>query len=525
MKIISLILLVSPLFASSQSSFIIDSTRFISGNKCCTRILNAISTADKGLIFVGSDMNNPGGIIPVCAFDSSSTPNALIGKIDSSRHISWLKVYGGSRDDAAGSICQTPDSGYAVLATTGSSDGDISGFKGTGDIWLLRLNKMGNLLWQKCYGSPADDASVSIANTPDHGFIILGASNGSGGDVPYHYGDQFSYDWVVIKIDSAGAVQWSRDIGSINIETTYGSILVIDSSYYFISGTVSGDHDCVDTAWHAGVNTNYDLYIFKLDKSGNTVWAKSYGGTGFDIGYNALFDTKDSTIMVTGCTTSNDYTVSGNHGGKDIWVMKVAKDGTLIWQKTLGTANDEWGYSICPFNNGYIVYGSVSPGSVGRQDCWLFYLDSNGNVLDNKVFGGTNNEYPASIVLHGNSFAAVGMAISASFTEGITDGNSHTGAAFVTYIGYKPVEIPDVRLSAQVIDVYPNPAAYKVKFSLPEKPGTLKIYNSVGQLIYSSAGLLNNTLELGISAWPAGFYLIKWQDSGGLVLTGKFLKD
>ncbi len=125
--------------ANSQS-FVVDSTRFITGNNCCTEIDFAIPTKDKGILFVGVDANNPGGIIPYFPVDTVSG-NVLIGKIDSNQKIVWIKVYGGSRYDQGISACQTADGGYAIAATTMSSDGDVAGSIGVGgeDLWLIKI--------------------------------------------------------------------------------------------------------------------------------------------------------------------------------------------------------------------------------------------------------------------------------------------------------------------------------------------------------------------------------------------------
>ena len=87
-------------------------------------------------------------------------------------------------------LVQTADGGYAVLAGTASSDGDVTGYKGGNDLWLLRLDASGNLLCgENTYGRLCEaKASISIAATPDSGFILLGTTNGSDGDVPFHYG-------------------------------------------------------------------------------------------------------------------------------------------------------------------------------------------------------------------------------------------------------------------------------------------------------------------------------------------------
>src|SRR3569833_1072265 len=92
----------------SAQSLHVDSTRFITGYSCCTQINYAIPTADKGILLVGGVNGNPGGIIPSCPYGGE---NVLIGKIDSNRQISWIKVYGGNQDDDAGSVCQMQDGG------------------------------------------------------------------------------------------------------------------------------------------------------------------------------------------------------------------------------------------------------------------------------------------------------------------------------------------------------------------------------------------------------------------------------
>jgi hypothetical protein len=378
----------------AYSQLVIDSTRFITGYNCCTSITYSIPTADKGILFVGSDMENPGGIIPYFPTDTSINGNVMIGKIDSNHQISWIKVFGGSQDDGGNSVCQTPDGGYAVLAYTESSDGDVTGYLGGGDMWLLRLDVSGNLLWEKCYGSSAQDIPMSIANTPDHGFILSGTTDGSDNEVPLHYGAFYSFDWLVIKTDSMGNFLWGKDLGGTEQEGSTGSILAIDSSYYLISWSNSADHDCTDTSWHAGltfINGNY--YIIKLDDAGKVIWDSSYGGSGGDYANYAMYDTRDSTIVITGSTSSGDYMVTDFHGWQDMWIIKVNRNGTLIFEKTLGGTDQEGGTSICTFlNGGYLAYGSRYPGTIGGG-LDLYLLNNTGNEISNKYFGGSNGDY------------------------------------------------------------------------------------------------------------------------------------
>lgn len=357
---IFLIILFSAATAIAQSLHI-DSTRFVCGPRSGTQINYAIPTADKGILFVGVDALNPGGIIPYFPIDTVLT-NVLIGKIDSNHQISWLKVYGGSEDDGAASVCKASDGGYAVLASTGSSNGDVTGYKGNGDLWLIKTDASGILLWEKCYGSSESDEPIAIANTPDHGFIMLGATNGSDGDVPFHHGDFATFDWFVVKIDNIGNKQWSRDIGTTGNESFNGSILAIDGGYYLISATDSSNNDCTDTAWHRGVYSGLDIYVIKLDSAGNILWDSSYGGSHGEGAIHAMYDPRDSTIMIAGWTFSGDYMVTGYQDGGDFWVLKINKKGTLLWEKTLGSPNQEGATGICPASaGGYMVYGRCPP--------------------------------------------------------------------------------------------------------------------------------------------------------------------
>jgi hypothetical protein len=522
----SILLLIAPLLSYSQALHI-DSTRFITGNNPTTSIIYSIATTDKGILFVGADDGNPGGIIPYSPYEAG---NVLIGKIDSNRQISWIKVYGCSGGAGARSACQTADGGYAVLGNALSNDGYVTGFKGVVDMWLLRLDKDGNLLWEKCYGSSQDDGSMSIANTPDHGFILLGATNGTDGDVPNHYGGFYGIDWLVIKTDSVGNVQWSRDLGTVNDEGDKGSILSIGSSYYLVSAAISGDHDCTDTAWHTGVNAGYDVYILKLDASGNVLWDSSYGGSGTDNAVYAIFDVRDSSIVTVGSTNSTDYMVTDYHGGNDdMWAIKVNKNGTLLWQKTLGSNQEDHGTGLCAaHDSSYIVYGSINEGSIGGGDCWLSLLDNSGNESTHKIFGGTDAELPNSIITYLSGYVATGISASTVFTEGATNGRNCGGEeGYLSYLGYGLDEVPKIITAESSLIVFPNPAQDHVKAHLPNNSaGSISVINNIGQKIstqiieYGTQDYDLNTIE-----WVNGIYFIIWRGEDGTVLTTKLIKD
>jgi Secretion system C-terminal sorting domain len=457
------------------------------------------------------------------------------GKIDSNQQISWVKVFGGTKQDAAVCACQVSDGGYAILAGTNSPDGDVTGLKGGPEIWLLRIDAVGNLLWEKTYGSTQSEIAVSIANTPDNGFIILSTTNGSDGDVPFHYGSIWRLDWLVIKTDSAGTVEWSKNIGGSGDEAQRGTILSIDSNYYLISSSWSHDYDCTDTAWHAGTITGNDYFIFKLDNSGNIWWNKSYGGTGDEIVYRAIFDERDSTIVITGNGGSNDYIETDQHGEGDMLTIKVDKNGTLLWHKSLGGRSIDNGKSIVKGpNKGYLVMGSTQPhpdtvaGDIGAEDILFYVLDSLGNTVSYKIFGGTDYEQPVSIVPYLKGYAISGSSMSAEFTEGSTYGNFAGGGAFISYIDSITLWVKDLQhVSGGVLSIYPNPAQGVVRVNYPQgNNANLTVINSVGAVMYrQQVGVQSGSVELGLSSWAAGVYMVIWKGEDGAVVSGRVVRE
>jgi hypothetical protein len=504
----------------------IDSTRFITGNKPAVILNSAIPTSDGGIFFVGWDGNNPGGIIPYFP-DTSGRANVLVGKMDNSKQISWIKIFGGNDEDFGITACQTPDGGYAVLSQVSSSNIDVTDFKGGVDLWLIRLDGTGNLLWKKSYGSSQSEQAISIANTPDGGFILLGNSNGADGDVPFHYGGFFDLDWLVIKIDGSGNVEWSKDLGTVGDETTNGSIIAIDSVYYLVGSSEGKGNDCTDTAWHSGVYTKYDYYILKIDAVGNVMWNRSYGGSESDVTMNAFYDTRDTTIVINGTSASTDYMVSGGHGQEDMWVLKVDLAGTMLWQKTFGTVNSDVGSGLSPYKSDrYLIYGSTRY-AIGGGDLWLFMTDIDGNEITNKIFGGVATEKPQSLIAYQNSFAATGVSSSDVFTEGVTYGKTATGQnAFISFIEYWPAAVWDIEESKNPITLVPNPANALVTIRVSNhRNGYLKVYNSWGQVVFEKRNSNGDSVELNTTLWSVGAYLVQWQNDDGTIYHSKLLKN
>ena len=156
-------------------------------------------------------------------------------------------------------------------------------------------------------------------------------------------------------------------------------------------GDVSGNHGMED-AW-----------VVKLDKSGNKVWQKAFGGTGRDYA-NSVAASLDGGYVIAGYTSSNDGDVNGNHGGYDAWILKLDKKGNKQWQKTFGGSDyDQANYITPTEDGGYIIaaYTSSNDGDVsgnhGRGDAWAIKVDKNGNKQWQKSLGGSDGDFAYSV--------------------------------------------------------------------------------------------------------------------------------
>jgi hypothetical protein len=279
-------------------------------------------------------------------------------------NISWAKTYGGGGDDYAHSIQQTTDGGYIVSGRTGSFGA------GHGDIWVLKLNASGDVVWQKTYGGGGWDEARSIQQTTDGGYIVSGTtwSFGAGG-----------YDFWVLKLNASGDVVWQKTYGGGGWDEARSIQQTTDGGYIVAGWTGS---------FGAG---SADFWVLKLDSSGDLVWQKTYGGAGNDWAH-FIQQTSDGGYIVAG------YTGSLGAGSLDFRVLKLDARGDVVWQKTYGGENSDWATCIQQTTDGgYIVAGVTWSFGAGRRDVWVLKLNARGYVVWEKTYGGKEWDEASSI--------------------------------------------------------------------------------------------------------------------------------
>jgi hypothetical protein len=262
--------------------------------------------------------------------------------------IEWQRTPGGSGTEELQQIHRTSDGGYIAIGRTDSNDGDITGSHGGDDLWVVKLDSLGILQWQRALGGSGSDQGYAVQQTPDGGYILAGYSDSNDGDVTGNHGGA---DFWVVKLDGPGNTQWQKSLGGTGSDFAFDIKLVTGGGYIVagqcnsIDGDVSGNHG------------DWDFWVVKLDNAGNILWQNSYGGSDTDHAYR-LLETQEGGYIVAGRSSSDDGDVNGGQGMADFWVVKLSISGALQWEKTYGGDGVDIGRSIQQTpDKGYIIAG------------------------------------------------------------------------------------------------------------------------------------------------------------------------
>ncbi|MEP7372647.1 MAG: T9SS type A sorting domain-containing protein [Chitinophagaceae bacterium] len=318
----------------------------------------------------------------------------------------------------------TSDSGYMVGGVVQSNDGDVNGNHGGADLWLVRLDRYGSTIWKKAYGGSGTDLIGNIQETADHGFIIAGSSSSNNGDVSGNHG---GLDAWVLRIDGSGNILWQKSLGGTGTDKGY-HVKVTPDQGYLIAGLTRSDNGDV-SGRHTGSDST-DAWVVKLDEAGTIQWQKCLGGSAYDEAVIADL-TSDGGYIIGANTTSNNGDVSGQHGKKDIWIVKLSATGIILWQRCYGGSQLELiGNIRQTSDNGFIIGGVAcsSNGDVTAQkdnelfeagDGWIIKVNADGTPVWNRCYGDLATEdalYDITELSNGD-FLASGFSNLSSFSK------------------------------------------------------------------------------------------------------------
>ncbi len=290
-------------------------------------------TTDGGYVLAG----------PTNSFGTGSNDIWVI-KLDDEGLIEWEKTYGGTKADVAHAIQQTADGGYVVAGFT------MSFGAGGRDYFVIKLNSTGGLQWQKSYGGSEHDVIRFIKQVSDGGYLAAGFTHSFGqrGDI------------MVLKLDSAGNLEWEKRYGGAKFEEP-STILEVSDGYIILEQT--GSFSGSTNGW-----------VFKIDFDGEIIWQKMVGGGSFDE-LSAAQLTADGGFIAAGETKSFGLSA------EDFWVVKFNSGGTVDWQKRYGGSRVEEAEAIAlTADGGSIVVGITKSFGAGMRDIWSVKLDSSGGL-------------------------------------------------------------------------------------------------------------------------------------------------
>lgn len=318
-------------------------------------------------------------------------------KIDPQGNVLWTQTYGNGMDDEGLGAQATSDGGLII---TGYTEIDGNGK----DILLLKTDSLGSTEWVKTFGGTGNDEGKSVVTTTDGGYAITGAYEVSPGNKNIY----------LVKTDLTGSQQWGSYYGALEPDFGYAIVQTPDGGFV-IAGSIG---------------TSNQLYLLKTDAAGTQQWERYYGGPGEDFGYS-LARTMDGGFIITG--------YSDVATGSKAYLVRTDSNGLLKWEKRFGkTGNgvDEIpvsvGYCVGETSDGsFIVAGLANPNinNFGVDDnLYLFKTDSLGNTLNSYLSGNVFHDLNNNCQREPNELPLQGWIVEASgattyFGTTDTDGN------------------------------------------------------------------------------------------------------
>jgi hypothetical protein len=353
--------------------------------------------------FVQQDRDGGYIIVGTSKSTSDDEEDILLVKLDSYGDLVWKKTFGTKYEDGGVCVKQAKDGGYIVVGFVGWHQSFENDYRKS-NLYIVRTDSQGKLIWEKTFDTLSNENSRgwSVIQTSDEGFIIAGDDGSypllinidSKGNVLWQnvikehegwatsieYADDSNYiivgnetafynDFFAILLNKKGEILWRKKYGGDKNDLVYSVQKTTDNGYI-----IGGQTD----SFGAGED---DLYLAKIDSEGNMQWNKTYGGEGEESAYlkNQVQNTIDGGYVVVGMT-------SGSFGGigRDIYLVRTKETGDILWTRTYDYSSNDIGTSIQQTQDGgFIIIGSTFGGTLDRNNIILLKTDKEG-VIENK---------------------------------------------------------------------------------------------------------------------------------------------
>lgn len=432
---------------------------------------------------------------------SAGSDDIFVQKLDASGNFMWAKSMGGTSYDYGFSIAVDGSGNvYTTGHFFGTADmdpgpaifnlGSITGIS----YFVQKLDASGNFLWAKSItGFSSDDEGPSIAVDDSCNVYTIGFFNGTvdfdPGAGTVNQTTAGGRDIFIQKLDSAGNFLWVRSIGGSS--TDQGASIIPDhSGNLYITGSFEDTADFDPGTGTANLISagNADVFVEKLDASGNFIWAKSMGGTGPDYGKSIVVDASGNTYVVGSYYYDSDFDPGAGTfiltaaGHDDIFVQKLDASGNFVWAKSIAGPSYDVGFSIAldglgnVYTTGYFGetvdfdpgFGTFNITSAGYLNFFVLSLDTSGNFVWANSCGGVSGDVGYSIAAD-----VSGNVYTTGTFEGTIDFDPGAGTTNLTSIGVSDIFVQKLSQTTGInetvndinITAYPNPSTGSVSIS------------------------------------------------------------
>lgn len=264
----------------------------------------------------------------------------------------WSKTFGGTNEDKTTGVVATSDGGFIVVGHSKSSDGDVNKLYDSDDIWVTKYDSNGAIVWSKTIGGSEGDFAMNIIKTGDSNYVIAGYSGSSDHDLPRNIG---MHDFFIIKMNENGTIIWSKVYGFGSHDHAHKIIQTRDGGYF-----IAGFADYAGLDGNPGDNGEGH----QMDRNSNSVQHGvgeffgikldaqgefqwyRYYGGTQNDRVNDIVEANDGGIIMVGYSESSDFDVEGAKGSYDYWVIKIDQNGHLHWKKNYGGSDIDQAYGI-----------------------------------------------------------------------------------------------------------------------------------------------------------------------------------
>ncbi len=332
----------------------------------------ALPLRSGGFLLIGSSLSPSGGTRTAASLGGA---DAWVTLVDPQGTPVWDRAFGGDSADQFIHGIELADGGFLLVGASSSQPGPgkSSGLYGETDGWVVRLDAQGNRLWDRSYGGTFTDELHAIVPVPDGGCYVAGFSDSrpqTGNKTSPAYG--FRDVWV-LRLNATGEILWEKSLGGSSddwaadlVGTADGGLLVVGNSLSFVGGTKAS------TNYSAPGSLSADGWLNRLDPSGILLWDRSYGGAGPDLFRRALAVPGGFVFAGHSASPPGGTKTSPAFGADfltpDGWFARVDAQGVPIWDFSFGASAADEGEALAQLPDGsYFLVGRGQEGTNGNR--------------------------------------------------------------------------------------------------------------------------------------------------------------